>query len=127
MKNSEIRGARFLVKSTQGTIQGDDWIVLDFNQELLPSLIQQLEICKIFGGDFSLYFEVEAEHPFVVDQHGNYQRKPSLLKETEIGLKVNEKGNIVMLHGLEDLETELSEDISLSVAQAIFDRKKKCL
>lgn len=123
---TQVRGARFLVKSVKDTEYGDDWIVLDFKKEFISPLIQELEICKAFGSDFSLYFEVEAEHPYVIDQQGNVKRKPSLLKETEIGIRVNGKGNVVMLHGLEDLETELSEEMSLSIAQTILDRKNLC-
>lgn len=94
------RGARFTVKLVPETEEeheeyngASDWIVLQFSEIAFEQLCEQVEIYKALDEDFKrsgkynpnemkgFYFDVNAEHPTVVDIEGNITRTPSLLKE----------------------------------------------
>lgn len=94
------RGARFTVKFAPETEEenqeyngASDWIVLQFSERAFEQLCKQVEIYKALDEEFKksgkynsneikgFYFDVNAEHPTVVDMEGNTTRVPSLLRE----------------------------------------------
>jgi hypothetical protein len=90
-KQTEL-GARFKVVHVNESHPDNHWIVLDISPEHLETLYKEILVMREFqnAGDtdnitfWSLYFDVEPEHPCVISGAGKKTRRPSLLVEEAV-------------------------------------------